>query len=356
VKIGIIGGGQLAQMMALAAHPLGLKTICLEPTPHCPASLVTEVMVGAYDDNEKLQALANAVDVITYEFENISTAALNHLKQFCIYPPTQALTISQDRLQEKRLFEHLQIPTTRYTTIHSLMDLQAAIKSIGLPAVLKTRRLGYDGKGQYVLKNNEDIISAWENLKTQPLLLENKVAFDREVSCIGVRSQTGEIIFYDLIENQHKEGVLHLSQITCTNTAMEKLAQDYVTRILIEFNYVGVLTVEFFVKDNVLIANEIAPRVHNSGHWTLEGADTSQFENHLRAICGLPLGSTTTRGKVAMLNLVGVLPDLTTLLKLPHAHLHIYGKAPRPGRKLGHVTLCTQDSSIFAAELKKLIG
>ncbi len=356
MKIGIIGGGQLAQMMALAGHPLGLKTICLESTEDCPAGLVTDVMVGAYDDLEKLQALANAVDVITYEFENISTAALNHLKTFTIYPPIPALAISQDRLQEKNFFDRLQIPTTHYIAVDSLDDLKNGIQKIGLPAVLKTRRLGYDGKGQQVLKTEADIIPAWENLKNQPLLLENKITFDREISCIAVRDKIGNIVFYDLVENQHKNGILHLSQVTRgNNSAIQKSAQPYVSHIMTALNYVGVLTVEFFEKDGQLIANEIAPRVHNSGHWTIEGADTSQFENHLRAVCGLPLGSTATRGHVAMLNLVSELPSLTSLLKIPHAHVHFYGKTPRQGRKLGHVTLCADDKNLFDVELKTLL-
>jgi len=354
VKIGIIGGGQLAQMMALAGHPLGLKTICLEPTADCPAGLVTDIMVGNYDDTEKLHALARATDVITYEFENISAAALKDLESFSIYPPTAALTVSQDRLQEKQFFNRLNIPTTQYAAINALDDLKIAANNIGLPAILKTRRLGYDGKGQQMVKKAEEIETAWKNLGAQPLLLENKIAFDREVSCIAVRSRSSKIIFYDLVENQHKDGILHLSQVAHTNRAVEKLAQEYVTRILTELNYVGVLTVEFFEKNGQLIANEIAPRVHNSGHWTIEGADTSQFENHLRAVCGLPLGSTSTRGKVAMLNLVGELPDLATILKIPHAHYHAYGKTPRVGRKLGHITLCAEDQSLFDTELKAL--
>ncbi len=356
MKIGIIGGGQLAQMMALAGYPLGLKTICLEPTKDCPAGLVTHVMVGAYDDLEKLEALANAVDVITYEFENISASALAHLQRFSIYPPPQALAISQDRLQEKNFFSRLQIPTTHYMAVDSLESLENAIQTIGLPAVLKTRRLGYDGKGQYVLKTTADVTLAWENLKNQSLLLENKIAFDREVSCIAVRDKTGNIVFYDLVENQHKKSILHLSEVRRDNhSTITKSAQNYVSQIMTALNYVGVLTVEFFEKDGQLIANEIAPRVHNSGHWTIEGADTSQFENHLRAICGLPLGATTTRGYVAMLNLVSELPSLASLLNISHAHAHLYGKTPRQGRKLGHVTLCAEDKNLFDTSLKAVM-
>jgi 5-(carboxyamino)imidazole ribonucleotide synthase len=356
VKIGIIGGGQLAQMMALAAHPLGLKTICLEPTADCPASLVTTVLAGSYDDPAKLAALATATQVLTYEFENISAAALKDLENFSIYPPVTALAISQDRLQEKQFFDRLPIPTTQYAAIDSLQDLKNAVARIGLPAILKTRRMGYDGKGQFVLKEAADIEPAWKSLAEQPLLLENKIAFDREVSCIAVRSRSGQIAFYDLIENQHKNGILHLSQVNNTHKTTETLAQQHVTAILTALNYVGVLTVEFFEKNGVLIANEIAPRVHNSGHWTIEGAVTSQFENHLRAVCGLPLGITQTRGHVAMLNLVGELPDLATVLKIPYAHYHTYSKTPRANRKLGHITLCAEDKQLFDHSLKALLA
>lgn len=353
MKIGIIGGGQLAQMMALAAHPLGLQTICLEPTQDCPAALVTDVMVGAYDDLEKLQSLAHAVDVLTYEFENISAAALEHLKHFSIYPPLHALAISQDRLQEKQFFNRLQIPTTQYLPVESLDELKSAAKQIGLPAVLKTRKLGYDGRGQQMLKTEGDIASAWEKLKEHPLLLENKVDFDREISCIAVRDKAGKIAFYDLVENQHREGILHLSRVVHDHD-IAQLAREYVSRIMTELDYVGVLTAEFFESKGQLIANEIAPRVHNSGHWTIEGAVTSQFENHLRAICSLPLGSTATRGHVAMLNLVGELPGLASLLQVSDAHVHLYGKAPRPRRKLGHLTLSMENKKLFDTELGRL--
>jgi len=361
MKIGIIGGGQLAQMMALAGYPLGLKVICLESTKDCPAGLVTDIIIGQYDNLDALNTLADQVDILTYEFENISSSALEQLEQQTnlthkkLYPSAAILKISQDRLQEKYLFEHLHIPTTQYAPVDSLTALKKAAHDIGLPAVLKTRCLGYDGKGQAIIKHYPDIEAAWETLKDQPLILENKVNFDREVSCIGVRNIQGDIYFYALTENQHKNGILHLSHVVQHDQEIEKLAQDYVTRILKEFNYVGVLTVEFFQKDQALIANEIAPRVHNSGHWTIEGADTSQFENHLRAVCNLPLGSTRTRDQVAMLNLVGKIPDLEKMLKILHAHCHLYGKTPREGRKLGHVTLCVDNENIFQDKLVELL-
>lgn len=365
MKIGIIGGGQLAQMLALAGHPLGLKTVCLEPTNDCPASLVTEVMVGSYDDVNKLQQLADRVDVLTYEFENISAAALAHIhnmhtadtqrnRGIALYPPAPALAISQDRLQEKKFFEQLHIPTTHYAAVNSLEELQQAISRIGIPAVLKTRRLGYDGKGQYIIDHAEDVETAWQTLQNQPLLLENKIPFEREVSCIGVRNSQGEIVFYPLTENQHRQGILRMSTVITDHSPMEDLARQYVGKILQELNYVGVLAVEFFQRGDQLIANEMAPRVHNSGHWTIEGAEISQFENHLRAVCGLPLGSTTPRKHVAMFNIIGDIPSVEALLNIPHAHCHFYGKAPRPGRKLGHVTVCSDDSKTFGDTLQKL--
>lgn len=355
MKIGIIGGGQLAQMMALAGYPLGLKTLCLEPTADCSAGLVTQVISGDYDDLEKLRLLASSVDVVTYEFENISAAALEEMATLHLYPPVAALSVSQDRFQEKKFFDDLHIPTTHYAAIDSLEDLQRAVTHIGFPAVLKTRRLGYDGKGQFVIQSLKEIESAWQALQGRSLLLENKVDFEREVSCIGVRNQQGDTIFYPLVENQHRHGILRLSQVATVNTSIENLAKEYVGKILQKLNYVGVLTVEFFEKEGKLIANEIAPRVHNSGHWTIEGADTSQFENHLRAICDLPLGSTQAHGNIAMVNIIGEIPDLTALLAIPHAHCHLYGKAARVGRKLGHVTLCMEDEKTFAENLNRLL-
>lgn len=357
MKIGVIGGGQLAQMLALAGYPLGVKVICLEPTKNCPADLVTAVIHGDYDDQEKLQLLADSVDVITYEFENISAVALRQLSHAttAVYPPPAALEISQDRLEEKRFFERLGIPTTHYLAVDSLSDLQHAMERIGYPAVLKTRRLGYDGKGQYVINTVQDIEPAFNALSGQPLIVENKIAFEREISCIGVRSKKGEVAFYPLVENQHRQGILRLSQLASGSIRLGNLAKDYLGKIFNELNYVGVLTVEFFQKDGQLIANEIAPRVHNSGHWTIEGADTSQFENHLRAICDLPLGATTARGKVAMVNLVGEMPNMAQVLTVPYAHPHSYGKTAREGRKLGHVTVCTDDNKTFAASLERVL-
>ncbi len=357
MKIGVIGGGQLAQMLALAGYPLGLKIICLEPTADCPASLVTDVINGQYDDVKKLQQLATAVDVMTYEFENISAAALTQMQHTALYPPATALAISQDRLQEKRFFEQLHIPTTTYAEVNSLEELQQALEHINIPAMLKTRRLGYDGKGQYSINQPQDIAPAWKALEGHALLVETKINFQREVSCIGVRNTHDDVVFYPLVENQHRNGILHLSQVSNEHhdDRITQLAQTYVGNILRELNYVGVLTVEFFQQGDQLIANEIAPRVHNSGHWTIEGADTSQFENHLRAVCGLPLGATNARNYVAMVNIVGEIPDTNALLRIAHTHCHLYGKTPRPGRKLGSVTLCADDRKTYVQQLQAIL-
>ncbi len=359
MKIGVIGGGQLGQMLALAAYPLGMEVICYERDPDCPAALVTEVVVGSYDDGEKLRAFANKVDVITYEFENVPVSSLQLLienESTDIYPPLPALAVSQDRLAEKDFFTKVDVPTTKYIAVNSFSELQAAVAQIGLPAVLKTRRMGYDGKGQCVLRTVADVELAWTKLQGQELLLENFLAFEREVSCIAVRSIKGEIEFYPLVENHHHEGILRVSEALIAEDKMTQLAQKYVTRVLQELNYVGVLAIEFFQKDRKLIANEMAPRVHNSGHWTIEGAQTSQFENHLRAIAGLPLGMTKAVTRTAMVNFISDLPELASVLKIPGTHFHTYGKQARPGRKLGHVTLCLHEEKPYTENLKQLMG
>jgi len=256
-----------------------------------------------------------------------------------ICPPLAALAASQDRVSEKRLFERLKIPTTRWRAVASLAQLQRAVRDIGLPGVVKTRRLGYDGKGQAVLQSPADLESAWLQLGAVPLLYEEHIAFSHEVSIIGARSTRGEVAIYPLNGNVHSQGVLRVTRAPYGPLAWQQLAQRYLARVLAHFRYVGILAIEFFVDRGRLIANEMAPRVHNSGHWTIEGAVTSQFENHLRAILGLPLGATGARGHCAMINLIGTMPPLEELLAHKGLHVHAYAKAPRPGRKLGHCTL-----------------
>lgn len=343
MRIGIIGAGQLGRMLALAGYPLGLRFTFLDPSADACATQVGDHIRGAYDDPAKLKQLADAVDVITFEFENVPTTTLDaiaKLKPF--HPPVAALGASQDRLTEKTLFRKLGIPTPEFRAVDSLADLESAVTEIGVPGILKTRRLGYDGRGQFRIKKPSDIAAAWQALQGAPLIYEGFVAFTREVSIIGARSAKGEIALYPLSENVHRDGILHTTRAPYRQAALQKQAEAYLRKLLKHFNYVGVLTIEFFVLRGKLVANEMAPRVHNSGHATIEGSTSSQFENHLRAICGLPLGSTAPTGHSAMLNFVGEIPAVATALKQPGVHLHHYGKDSRPGRKLGHATVVSR--------------
>lgn len=340
MKVGIVGAGQLARMLALAGYPLGLQFQVLDPAPDACAGQVASLLVGAYDDAECLSALAAWADVVTFDFENVPAPALQVLEQrVAVYPPSAALALAQDRLAEKTLFRALEIPTPAFATVDSCADLHKAALEVGLPALLKTRRLGYDGKGQRRLHSAQDLEAAWQDLGSTPLLLESFIPFEREVSLLAVRGRDGTSAHYPLVENVHRDGVLRCSRAPCAQPQLEQMAWEYAQRILQRLDYVGVLAIEFFVANGQLIANEMAPRVHNSGHWTLEGAATSQFENHLRAILGLPLGATHAVGHAIMVNALGALPDLATVLAIPHAHYHAYGKQPRPGRKVGHITL-----------------
>lgn len=340
--IGILGAGQLGRMLALAGAPLGLRFRFLDPTPDSPAGHLASQLVGDYENPDILKTFAAGLDVVTYEFENVPVESVRRLaERVPVYPPPQALETAQDRLREKTLFQHLGIPVPPFAAIETREELQRAAGQIGLPAVLKTRRFGYDGKGQLVLRSEADIEAAWQALGGRPLLLEGFVPFDREVSVLAARSLSGETAFYPLVENHHAQGVLRLSLAPAPNltAALQADAERIAARILEALDYVGILAIELFEQEGRLLANEMAPRVHNSGHWTIEGAETSQFENHLRAILGLPLGETATVGYSAMWNLIGNLPDIQAILAIPHAHLHLYAKSPRPGRKLGHVTL-----------------
>jgi 5-(carboxyamino)imidazole ribonucleotide synthase len=353
MKIGIVGAGQLGRMMALAGYPLGLTFQFLDRDAQTPGGQVGPILVGELTDRKLLGELSTGNEVLTFDWENIPVEALEGLPGNArIAPPLRALAASQDRLSEKRTFELLGIPTTRYAAVDSPESLEMAIKHIGLPGILKTRRLGYDGKGQFVLRKPADIAKAWEAVGKAPSLYENLVPFDAEVSIIAVRGLNGDVAFYPLNLNVHRDGILRLTRAPYGNAALTRQAQRAAKKLLQHFKYVGVLTIEFFVKRGGLIANEMAPRVHNSGHWTIEGAETSQFENHVRAIAGLPLGSTKARGHSAMINLIGKLPDRVPLLGDAGLHWHDYGKAPRPGRKLGHLTLVestprTRDRRIF---------
>lgn len=372
--VGILGAGQLGRMLALAGYPLGLRFRFFDPDPHAPAGHLAPCRTASYDDPEALTQFADAVEVITYEFENVPVTVARTLAAHCpVYPPPQALEVSQDRLTEKTFLRSLGVPTPDFVAL-SPSPAPASPPSIPaggrpshtatppvdfsklLPGVLKTRRMGYDGKGQQVVQTDEALTHACETLGAHPLILEAFVPFTRELSLLSVRGRNGEIRFYPLVENQHREGILRLSLAPAPDLteALQAEAEGYARAVLEALDYVGVLAIEFFQVEGRLLANEMAPRVHNSGHWTIEGAETSQFENHLRAILGLPLGSTALVGCSAMINLIGTTPDPASILAIPGAHLHLYGKSPRPGRKLGHITLRAPDATALA-EARKAI-
>ncbi|HTU65660.1 MAG TPA: 5-(carboxyamino)imidazole ribonucleotide synthase [Steroidobacteraceae bacterium] len=362
MTVGIVGAGQLGRMMALAGYPLGLDFLFLDKDAKTPGGQLAPILSGELTDRKLLGELSERCDVVTFDWENIPVEALEGLPgKARISPPTRALAAAQDRISEKRTFELLGIPTTHYAAVDSRESLDAAVRLVGLPGVLKTRRLGYDGKGQFVLRKPADLDAAWAALVgsgsgTVPLIYENLVPFDAEVSVIAVRGADGDIAFYPLNLNVHRDGILRLTRAPYGNAALTRQAQRAAKKLLEHFQYVGVLTIEFFVKRGKLIANEMAPRVHNSGHWTIEGAVTSQFENHVRAIAGLPLGSTAARGHSAMINLIGELPDRDPLLAEAGLHWHDYGKTPRPGRKLGHLTLCEPTAARRDKRAFKVLG
>jgi 5-(carboxyamino)imidazole ribonucleotide synthase len=340
MTVGVLGAGQLGRMLALAGYPLGVDCLFLDREPGTPGHQVGPSLFGSFTDPALLAQLAARCEVVTCDWENVPAESLSQLSNLTrIAPPPAALATAQDRLLEKSLFRQLRIPTNATAPVESLRELHAAVKLMGLPAVLKTRRMGYDGKGQHVLRRMADIEVAWAALGSVSLLYEQWVPFDYEVSVIGVRSISGQIAMYPLNRNLHRDGILRVTRAPWRAPAVEAAAHRHMRRVLNHFQYVGVLAIEFFVCRGKLIANEMAPRVHNSGHWTIEGAVTSQFENHLRAILDLPLGATTARGHSAMINLIGHMPDRATLLREPLLHLHDYGKESRPGRKLGHCTL-----------------
>ncbi len=350
MKIGVIGGGQLGRMLALAGTPLGQQFAFLDPAPDACAQALGEHIRADYSDRDHLRQLADEVDVVTFEFESVPADTVAFLSQFVpVYPNAESLRIARDRWFEKSLFRELDIPTPAFADIQSQADLDAAAASIGLPAVLKTRTLGYDGKGQKVLRAAADVAGAFAELGNVPCILEGFVPFSGEVSLIAVRARDGETRFYPLVHNTHEDGILRLS-VASTAHPLQALAEDYVGRVLNKLDYVGVMAFEFFEIDGGLKANEIAPRVHNSGHWTIEGAECSQFENHLRAIAGLPLGSTAKVGESAMLNFIGSVPPVEQVTAINNCHLHHYGKAFKVGRKVGHATLrCADKASLDTA-------
>ena len=352
MMMGILGAGQLGRMLALAGYPLGMRFRFLDPASNSPAGLLADQLAFDYADRSALEQFAKGLDVVTYEFENVPVEAARHLERFVpVYPLPVALEKAQDRFVEKFFFCELNIPTPRFTTDFECDPLNVT----GWPAMLKLRRLGYDGKGQILLRSEADLKDALKYRQANGLILEEFISFDRELSIIGVRNKAGEMRFYPLVENYHREGILRLSLVMGNiSPQLQKLAEEYCAAVMSALVYVGVLVIEFFEKDGRLLANEMAPRVHNSGHWTIEGAVTSQFENHLRAVSDRPLGSTSPLGTCAMVNLVGTLPDLKSILKIDGAHLHLYDKAPRPGRKIGHITFVEKDTETLQRKLALL--
>ena len=354
--IGIIGAGQLGQMMGYAAKELGVKCVFLDPQNNPPASSAGDVLKYDFDDLNGLHKLAEKADIVTYEFENVSVSALKELEKITtVFPPIKALSYAQDRLHEKNLFQKLSIPIPKFKIINSESDLKDAANLIGLPMILKTRRFGYDGKGQYFIKTLKEIPEAFSTLKSQPLIVEEYVPFDYELSAIGARNINGDIIFYPLTENRHREGILRESRAPAYTVKQDKKANDYLTRLLISLDYVGILALELFFLDGKILANEFAPRVHNSGHWTIEGSETSQFENHLRAILNLSLGSTKQLGIAGMVNIIGKMPKKYPFIKNKNQNFHNYNKSERKNRKLGHITVIEKNKSTLEKKLSEIL-
>ncbi len=357
--VGIIGGGQLARMMALAGLPMGLQFRVHDPAIDACAGQVVSLSNGRFDDEAALAAFAGGLDAVTFDFENVPATSVAALAaQVPVHPDARALATAQDRLVEKACFNELGIPTARFVDVVDRAGLDAAIAQVGAPAILKTRRFGYDGKGQFRLHSADDADAAWaalgDRLDTSGLILEAFVPFVRELSVIAVRAQDGSFATWPLVENWHVDGVLSASLAPAhVDDGTNQQAIDYARGLAAALDYVGVFALELFDCGDVLLANEMAPRVHNSGHWTIEGAETSQFENHLRAVLGWPLGDTGARGVSCMLNFLGQLPDAPALMHVPGAHWHDYGKCPRPGRKTGHATIRAEDTVALASALEQ---
>lgn len=351
--IGVLGAGQLARMLALAGAPLGVRFRVLDQNPDACAGQVAPLVVADYADEAALLAFADSVDVVTFDFENVPARAAEAVAaRVPVFPNPRALAVAQDRLAEKTLFNDLGLATPDFAAVGSRADLDAAVGAIGTPSILKTRRLGYDGKGQFRLRSAADVDAAWRALGGVPLILERFVPFDREVSVVAVRGRDGDFRAWPLTRNWHRDGILSASLAPDPHGGdLAAPAFEVAQRLAERLDYVGVFALELFVEGGRLLANEMAPRVHNSGHWTIEGADTSQFENHVRAVLGWPLGSTALRTPSAMLNFVGELPEAHPVLSQPGAHWHDYGKSARAGRKVGHATLSLPSAPGLAAAL-----
>ncbi|HEX5278202.1 MAG TPA: 5-(carboxyamino)imidazole ribonucleotide synthase [Fluviicoccus sp.] len=343
MRVGVFGGGQLGRMMALAGYPFNLRFSFYDAVHDCPSAPLGDVYGDASGSPESLQAFLASADVFTYEFENISTAWVESIARHKpVFPGVRSLAVSQNRLNEKELFDRLGIPAAPWQRVDSEAELQKAVEKLGMPLVIKTVTGGYDGKGQFVIRSAEDVGRAWSDLgKAAPLLAEAFISFGRELSMVAVRGQDGEIRCYPPAWNVHHQGILSHSVVPAPDMpeALGHQADAYIRAIMNDLQHVGVMTLEMFDTGNGLVANETAPRVHNSGHWSIEGAICSQFENHMRAVAGLPLGATDPIRPSAMINIIGAHPETAAILAIPETHLHLYGKSERPGRKLGHITV-----------------
>ena len=360
--LGVLGGGQLARMLALAAAPLGVKMVVVDSAADACAGQIAPLVVADWVDYAALETFAAQVDVVTFDFENVPAETAHWLaERVAVFPAPQALAVAQDRLAEKTLFRECGLPTPDFMTVDTREQLDTALAAVGTPAILKTRRLGYDGKGQFRLRELADADAAWAALGAQAskhgLILEAFVPFERELSVLAVRGRDGDFRTWPLTGNWHVDGVLSMSLAPAPDIEQLQRRATELARTLAErLEYVGVFALELFVKDGELLGNEMAPRVHNSGHWTIEGAHTSQFENHVRAVLGLPLGDTGARGMAAMFNWIGDLPDPSPILQAADAHWHDYGKQARPGRKVGHATICAPNGQHLATRLAAVAG
>jgi len=357
--IGVLGGGQLARMIALAAHPLGLRCRVFDPSPCPPASAVAEHMHADFTDVDALERFTDGLDVVTFEIEHLADIALETVARTAeLRPSAGAIRIARDRLIEKQFLRSQGIATAPFLEIGPNSDLEAAVEGLGLPMVIKTRTEGYDGRGQIIARSRQELASAVTALAPRPLIAEGLISFDRELSVAAVRSATGEFRVYPVVQNHHENGILQWTLAPAPNTsiALADRINEIARQLVVSLDYVGVLVIELFQIGEQVAVNELAPRVHNSGHWTIEGAETCQFENHVRAVLGLPLGSTTATDGWVMFNLLGRAPDIRRVLELPGAHLHLYGKSPRPGRRIGHINCRAAQPDSARARLQSYLG
>lgn len=358
--VGILGGGQLARMLALSGAPLGLRFLVMDTEADACAGQFAPLLVGDYRDQQALAEFASKVDVATFDFENVPAESAEWLAaRVPVFPSPRALAVAQDRLVEKTLFRNLGIPVGDFAAVATQAELEAEVARIGGACIVKTRRLGYDGKGQFRIKSAADVEAAWQALGAQAqtvgLIVEAFIPFQRELSVVAVRGREGEFRSWPLTENWHVDGVLSASLAPAqVEESLATQAIAYARTLAEALDYVGVFALELFCKDGEWLANEMAPRVHNSGHWTIEGAETSQFENHLRAVLGLPLGDTRMLGHACMLNWIGEMPDRHAVLAEPSGHWHDYGKLPRSGRKVGHATLRADTASELSSGLQRV--